>query len=215
MLITFEGLGGSGKSTLARSVSGWLTTLGLDVVSSHEPGATAIGAQLRALLLNVDAPPAALTTAFLFEADRAQTYAEVILPALAAGRVVVSDRNVYGTFAYQGRGQGIDQTLIDTMSLAAVQGHWPDLVFVLDADPRVTLPRKLGQDAVDRFDLEGLAFQERVRQGYLVAASRDTGRAHVLNAALGADEVLKAAQAVILRVLAARYPSGALIENQS
>lgn len=199
LLITFEGLGGSGKSTLARSVAAWLTGLGADVVSSHEPGATALGVQLRELLLNRERPPMSLATAFLFEADRAQTYAEVILPAIHAGQVVVSDRNVYGTFAYQGEGQGIDRALIETMSRAAVQGHWPDLVFVLDADPKVTLPRKHGQDEVDRFDEEGLAFQERVRQGYLLAATRDAERAHVLDAALGAEEVLRMTQAVILR----------------
>jgi dTMP kinase len=190
VLVTVEGIGGSGKSTLARSLVGALRSRGYPVTSCREPGATALGTELRSLLLDPRAPLAKWTEAFLFEADRAQTYFEVIQPAIASGQVVVSDRNFYGTIAYQGFGRQLDIELIDAMSDSARNGQYPDVIFVVDVEPAVGLSRKSGQSEVDQFDREALDFQSRVREGFLFAASRDEGRAFVLDGSRSADDVL-------------------------
>lgn len=170
-LITFEGIGGSGKSTLARLLREHLAQVGWDVRASREPGATSLGVSLRTLLLSGDAP-VPWAEAFLFEADRAQTYAEVLRPALEKGAVVVSDRGPFGTVAYQGFGRGLSVDLIDAMTTAAWDGRAPDLSFVIDVEPKLGLLRKTGADEQDRFDDEDLAFTSRVRDGYLFCASR-------------------------------------------
>lgn len=171
-LITFEGIGGSGKSTLARLLREHLAQVGWAVRASREPGATNLGTSLRDLLLSGETTPAPWTEAFLFEADRAQTYAEVLRPALEEGAVVVSDRGPFGTVAYQGFGRGLAVGLIDEMSAAAWAGLTPDLTFVVDVEPRLGLSRKTGASEHDRFDEEDLAFTSRVRDGYLFSASR-------------------------------------------
>lgn len=180
-LITFEGLGGSGKSTVVRSIYAWLQQQGEDVILTREPGGTPLGTHLRNTVLGM-APMTHWTEAFLFEADRAQTYAEVILPAINEGRVVVSDRNLYGTIAYQGFGRNLDLDLIDAMSKVATVGQAPHLAIVLDVDPAVGLRRKQKQGEEDRFDRESLEYQARVREGYLFAAARDQPRSRVIDA---------------------------------
>lgn len=171
-LLAFEGIGGSGKTTLAGLLREHLASEGWDVRASREPGGTPLGASLRGLLLAKDQTPAPWTEAFLFEADRAQTYHEVLRPALDEGAVIVSDRGPFGTVAYQAFGRGLDLRLIDEMSQAAWAGTEPNLVFVVDVDAHVGLVRKAGNVEHDRFDEEDLAFTSRVREGYLFAASR-------------------------------------------
>jgi len=171
-LITFEGIGGSGKSTLARLLREHLQQVGWDVRASREPGATKLGVSLRALLLSGETTPVPWAEAFLFEADRTQTYGEVLRPALEEGAVVVSDRGPFGTVAYQGFGRGLRVSLIDDMTAAAWDGRTPDLAFVVDVEPKLGLSRKAGADEQDRFDDEDLAFTSRVREGYLFCASR-------------------------------------------
>jgi dTMP kinase len=209
LLIAVEGTGGAGKSTLARRLAGWLEGAGHPVVAIHEPGATGLGAQLRRLLLGRAPEPVPWAEAFLFAADRAQTYAELVVPALRAGKVVVSDRSLYSTIAYQVYGRGLDLDLVDALNRAATGGVSPDLVFVLDLDPLVGLHRKHGQHAEDRFDEEGLAFQQRVRDGYLFAARRDAGRACVLDAARPPEALFEQAREVVAARLAhrARQPA--------
>lgn len=178
-LIVFEGIGGSGKTTLAAMLREHLTTAGWDVRASREPGATELGMALRRILLDKDQHPTPWTEAFLFEADRAQTYAEVLTPALNAGAIVVSDRGPFGTIAYQGLGRGLDLGLIEAMSDAAWSQIKPQLVIVVDVDARLGLSRKMGSTDEDRFDDEDLAFTSRVREGYLLAA-RQFGPAAVV-----------------------------------
>ena len=190
VLVTVEGIGGSGKSTLARNLAEALATDGYPVISSREPGATSLGIELRRLLLDPTSPTVRWAEAFLFEADRAQTYDELIHPAIMRGEIVVSDRNLYGTIAYQGFGRELDLDLIDSMTAAATRGLYPDMIFVVDIEPKIGLTRKLGQDEADRFDREKLDFQDRVREGYLFAASRDAGRAFVLDGQKAPEEVL-------------------------
>ena len=204
-LIAVEGIGGSGKSTLAAGVVRWLEGLSVPVIASREPGGTGLGVELRRLLLEGEFHPAPWAEAFLFEADRAQTYTEVIEPAISAGQVVVSDRNLYGTIAYQAYGSRLDLDTIDVLNRAATGGRYPDLIIVVDAPPEVSLARKRGSKQSDRFDELDLRFQAKVREGYLVAARRDGSRAHVLDGTASAEAVLDHAKSILRPFLSARH----------
>lgn len=200
-LLTFEGIGGSGKSTLSAGLATHLEASGWRVERTREPGGTPLGRSLRTLLLEAPGPTDPWAEAFLFNADRAQTYSEVIEPSLAAGKVVMSDRGPFGTVAYQGYGRGLDLSLIDHMSEAAWRGRKADLVFVVDVDPRVGLERK-GRDVErDRFDREDLEFQSRAREGYLFAARRRGSDAVVIDGSLDQDAALAQVLAVTLERL--------------
>ncbi len=204
-LIAVEGIGGSGKSTLAAGIVRWLQSLAVSVIASREPGGTGLGVELRRLLLEGEFHPAPWTDAFLFEADRAQTYAEVIEPAISAGQVVVSDRNLYGTLAYQAFGSGLDLDTIDVLNRAATGGRYPDLIIVVDAPPEIAIARKRGSKQSDRFDDLDLRFQAKVRGGYLFAARRDGSRAYVLDGTASAEAVLDHAKAILNPFLSARH----------
>lgn len=195
-LVVFEGIGGSGKTTLAELLREHLTTEGWDVRASREPGATHLGGSLRSLLLAKDPVPAPWTEAFLFEADRAQTYHEVLRPALDDGAVIVSDRGPFGTIAYQAYGRGLDLGLIDDMSQAAWAGTKPDLIIVVDVAARLGLSRKAGSREQDRFDDEDLAFTSRVREGYIFAASRFGPAAVVVDGSLPLSEAFEQVRTV-------------------
>ena len=159
--IALEGAEGSGKSTQAA-----LLAAALDAVLTQETGGTAIGARLRQILhdndvIQLDARAEALIAA----ADRAQHIDEIVLPALRAGRTVVSDRSVYSTLAYQGYGRQLDLTELRRLNDWAVQGVWPSLVVFVDAHPDVVADRLNGRQ-LDRFERAGAAFHQRVFDGY-------------------------------------------------
>ena len=212
-LITFEGIGGSGKSTLARMLREHLSQLAWEVRASREPGATKLGAALRDLLLSGDTTPAPWTEAFLFEADRAQTFAEVLRPALEEGAIVISDRGPFGTVAYQGFGRGLAVGLIDEMSTAAWVGLGPDLTFVVDVEPKLGLSRKTGASEHDRFDEEDLAFTSRVRDGYLFSASRHEETAVLVDGSQPLASAFEHVRAATEQRLAARSTQGPSARN--
>ena len=197
VLIAVEGIGGSGKSTLARGLVGWLEESGVHVIATREPGGTRFGQELRQLLLGSDTVRAPLAEAMLFEADRAQTYQEVIGPAIGSGHVVVSDRNLYGTIAYQAFGAGLDLEVVDHLNRVATAGLYPDLVLVVDCDPTMALARKAGELERDRFDERELSYQTRVREGFRFAASRDPGIAHILDGSAQPEIVLAQAREIV------------------
>lgn len=215
MLITFEGIGGSGKSSVVTRVREWLSGSGVEVVHTREPGGTPLGETLRAVVTGKreGQTPTPWAEAFLFEADRAQTFAEVIFPALWEGRVVLSDRGEYGTVAYQGYGRGLPVDAIDRMTALATAQRRPDLALVLDLPADLAMTRRHQAPTDDRFDHEKLAFQERVRQGYLFAAERDGPRARVVDASRPADEVFGEVRALILEVLRSRSFVPAALER--
>jgi len=193
VFITLEGLDGCGKSTQFQMLAKALSDRGLDVVVTREPGGTPLGERLRAVLLANDsrnlAPAAEL---FLMAADRAQDVAEVIRPALEAGRIVISDRYADSTVAFQGYGRGLDLAIIDDVNRLATGGLVPDLTVLFDLDPmqaqarldqRVTSEARLGfEQGMTRFDEEKLDFHVRVRDGYLKLASTEPGRFRVIDA---------------------------------
>lgn len=189
--IAFEGGEGSGKSTQAR-----LLAERIDAILTREPGGTPVGARLRGLLLAPETgqlDPRA--EALLMVADRAQHVAEVVAPALALGRHVVTDRYAGSTLAYQGWGRGLDTVQLAELSSWATGGLAPDLVVLLDLAPDAARLR-LGQD-LDRVEQAGASFHQRVREGFLDQAAASGGRWVVLDATLPVAEVAAAVSAAV------------------
>ena len=169
--VAFEGTEGSGKSTHAGRLA---ATLG--AVATQETGGTPIGQRLRAILHDTAVDRLDdRAEALIIAADRAQHFAEVIRPALAAGRSVVSDRSVYSTLAYQGYGRGLDLAELRAINDWAMAGRWPDLVVFLDVTDQVAATRLAGRD-LDRFERAGADFHRRVVDGFRALAAEDPHR---------------------------------------
>jgi dTMP kinase len=203
LFVVFEGGEGAGKSTQVRTLAEVLLTRGHDVEVTREPGATEIGARIRSLLLDGDTREpgvAALSPraeALLYAADRAHHVAAVVRPALARGAVVVSDRYVDSSLAYQGAGRTLPVDEVSWLSGWATGGLKPHLVVLLDVDPALGLVRVAHRGAADRLESESLAFHDRVRYAFLDLAAADPKRYLVLDAARPPDEL---AAAVLDRV---------------
>jgi dTMP kinase len=186
--ITFEGVEGSGKTTQIQMLSDYLETRGIDHVLTREPGGTAVGNQVRRLVLNPayrDMTPSC--ELLLYAAARAQHIEEVIRPALAEGRLVLCDRFTDATLAYQGYGRGIPLDLIRSLHELEVLSLKPDRTVIFDIDARAALQRARSRDSgtpesETRFEQEDLAFHERVRRGYLDLVQWDPRRYVVLDA---------------------------------
>ena len=185
--MSFEGIEGSGKSTQAALLAQALRSQGRNVVVTREPGGTAVGQELRRLLLDSSSAPLAPgAELYLMLADRAQHVQEVIAPALRANKIVISDRFVDSTTAYQGYGRGVELSLLVQFNAFACGGYIPALTLVLDLPVSEGL-RRVGQRqggaaGTDRFEAESVAFHERVRAGYLAVAHSDPRRVCLLDA---------------------------------
>jgi dTMP kinase len=200
--IALEGGEGAGKSTQLRLLEQWLSARGHDVVVTREPGATAAGARIRALLLDpATGRLAPRAEAMLYAADRAQHVAEVVRPALRRGAVVLTDRYVDSSLAYQGAGRELAVDEVARLSQWATGGLRPDLVVLLDVDPVIGLQR--AGDAPDRIESESLEFHRRVRAGFLHLAEDDPERYLVLSADQPPAAVLAAVQARLEALLPA------------
>ena len=202
MFITFEGPDGSGKTTQAHLLAEHLSQQGYEVILTREPGGTGVGDQIRAVLHDPDNTAMdARTEILLYSASRAQHVAQRIQPALAAGKVVISDRYADSTLAYQGYGRELDLGILRAITDFATDGVRPDLTICLDVTAREGLQRRrLGGDEWNRLDAEALEFHQRVRAGYLELAHLEPERWVVVNAAGSAKEV----QAEIRRIVTAR-----------
>lgn len=209
-LITFEGVEGAGKTTQLERAAGYLQAGGVTVVTAREPGGTAVGEQVREILLSPEnAAMAPLAELFLYLAARAQLVAEVVAPVLAAGRWVLLDRYVHSTLAYQGYGLGVElggaspaENLARLRELcrAAVGDAWPDLVIVLDVEPEEGFAR-LGGDERDRIEARDVAFHRRVREGFLALAAEEPARVVVVDASLSEEEVFARVEAALAKIL--------------
>ena len=206
VLITVEGVEGSGKSTQCRRLAADLRARGLDVVLTSEPDGTALGTGIRRLFETAAEAPTPLGQVFLFMAARQQHVAQVIRPALARGAVVISDRYVDATLAYQGFGQGMDLETIRDLNVLATGGLLPDLTLVLDLEPAVGMSR-IGGRALDAFERMDLAFHRRVREGYLEIARTEKRRVTVLGASQGEDALAAAVAAAVDELLERRETS--------
>ena len=172
--ITFEGMEGCGKSTQAKLLA---QAIGPDAVLTQEPGGTAIGRAIRQLLLDpANRAMSAEAEVLLFFADRAQHVAEVIRPALAAGKIVISTRYVDTSLAYQGYGRGLDLDRIRSVAVLATGGLRPDLTLFFDLPLEIGLARVVRRGGRDRLESEVREFHERVRNGYLELAAAEPDR---------------------------------------
>ena len=213
--ITLEGIDGAGKSVQFRRLVRYLKGRGYKVRATREPGGTAVGEKVRDILMSEKSELTALAELVLFYAARAQHLDEVIRPALEHGEIVVSDRFNDCSFVYQGYARGLGSRRVRGLDRVVCGGTQPDLTLVLDLDPQVALERALGRDrrskaGSSRFEAAGLAFQEKVRQGYRALAKREPQRVRLIRA----DRPLHAVEAEIRSVVDAAlrersYPSSA------
>jgi len=208
LLIAFEGGEGSGKTTQARLVAIWLRELGYDVEMTHEPGATKIGMRLRALLLDTShtgmSPKA---EALMYAADRAEHVASVIAPALARGAIVITDRYVDSSLAYQGAGRDLPVEEIARFNWWATGGRTPDLTILLDMDPMAGLSRRAR--SADRLEAEPADFHLRVRAGFQALARTEPARYLVLDADRPPGQITREIQERIRELLPDPVPSAA------
>ena len=203
LFITFEGGEGGGKSTQLHLLEHRLEAAGRRVRVLREPGGTAVGESVRAILLDPEHTGLDSTAELLlYEASRAQLVAEVIEPALAAGEVVLCDRFFDSTTAYQGYGRDLPLDRIRELNLIATGGLVPDRTIVLDIEPELGLERATTQGA-DRLEGESHAFHERVREGFLALAEVEPDRVRVVDASGSPEEVAERVRAELADVLGA------------
>jgi dTMP kinase len=191
--ITFEGVEGCGKTTQIKLLSEFLLGRGMSTVLTREPGGCPIADKIRAILLDAEnralSPMAEL---MLYAAARAQHVTEIISPALTEGKIVLCDRFCDATLAYQSFGRGIERSIIDTLNFHALNGVTPDLTVLVDCDPRIGLERAQRRiesssgPREERFELEALAFHQRVHAGYLQLAAEEPERFVIIN---GSDSI--------------------------
>ncbi|MEO0257824.1 MAG: dTMP kinase [candidate division WOR-3 bacterium] len=194
--ITIEGIEGSGKSTLTEGIIEFLKTKGFNVVYSREPGGSKVGESVRNILLADGNEMDPMTEVFLFLAARRENVRKNILPALRDGKVVVCDRYIDSTIAYQGYGRGLPIKLLRRLNKLATYGIKPDLTLVIDIDPEKGLKRISGKE-LDRIERENIDFHRRVRDGYRKIARISGRRVKLLDGELPKEELLKKAISLV------------------
>ncbi len=187
LFISLDGVDGAGKSTQCKLLAEWLRAQGRTVTLCHDPGGTALGQELRQILLNYRGTMSLMTEAMLFMASRAQLVAEIIGPALEAGHVVLSDRFLLANVVYQGHAGGIEPAQLWHVGLAATGGIEPDLTLILDLPLDVAQARR--KPSADRMESRGEEFFAKVRAGFLAEAKRRPERNLVIDATAAADVV--------------------------
>jgi dTMP kinase len=195
VFISFEGIDGVGKSTQADLMQSYLAAKGLEVTRTLEPGGSDLGVEIRHLLLHRKGEVSVRSEALLYAADRAHHVASVIRPALAKGQIVISDRFLDSSVAYQGAGRELDLTEVRNLSLWAVDNLLPDLTVLLDLDAAVASIRrgKTGAEP-DRLESEKISFFEAARNTYLELAKNEPKRFHVVDASQDPNSIWKQIQ---------------------
>lgn len=189
LFITFEGADGCGKTTQIKLLDEYLRAEGCTTLLTREPGSKGLGVKLREILLNYDGEVSSKCESFLFLADRAQHVECIIKPALEDGIVVLCDRHIDSTVAYQGYGRGLDLDEIHYLNNIATGGLKPDLTFVFDVDVETSQSR-VGFEK-DRMEVAGREFFERVRKGFLEIAKSEPQRVKVIDATQTIEEINK------------------------
>lgn len=199
--ITVEGIDGCGKSTQARLLAEDLERAGYDVLALREPGGVAISEKIRALLLDpAHAEMSATCELLLYEAARAQLVHEVVAPALAEGRVVVCDRFYDSTTAYQGYAGGVPLDAVTRANELAVGACAPDLTLVFDINPALAAERTVSRTQ-DRMEAKGIAYQQRVAEGFRAIAAAEPTRVRLIDAARDIDTIHADVKAAVQAVL--------------
>ena len=190
MFMTLEGGEGAGKSSQMKRIRDWLERHGHQVVTTREPGGTALSELIRDVVLHGEHPEMGpMTELLLIFAARAQHVHELIWPSLSAGKTVLCDRFSDASFAYQGGGRQLSVQDISSCEALAHRDLQPDLTFLLDVPVEVGLARARGRGSDDRFESESLAFLERVRQTYLDRAKQQPARFEIIDASKDEDAV--------------------------
>lgn len=196
LFITFEGPDGSGKSTQLRLLSARLAALGYSVLESVEPGGASIGQQIRRILLDpANHDLCATAELLLMFAARAQNVEQRIIPALAAGQIVLSDRFTDSSVAYQGVARGLGVAVVTDIDRIACHGVKPDLTFVIDIDPEVGLARALSRNRSrsghdeSRLDQQAIEFHRKVRAAYHDIARREPGRVRLIDGGANPESI--------------------------
>jgi dTMP kinase len=209
-LISFEGIDGAGKTTQMELLTRWLDAAQQSYIRTREPGGTALGNEIRQLLFHhPDLTITPIAEAFLFQADRAQHFATVILPALASGKVVITDRCLDSSIAYQGVARGVGAALVEQLSLIATQGHVPDLTILLDLDPTSVYERtdhtqdlRGERQQRSRFDAESEQFHQNLRDAFLLLARTYPERIKVIDASQSPAQIHLEIVAFVKQLLA-------------
>ncbi len=189
--ISFEGVEGCGKTTQVKLLADYLGAKNHNVLTTEEPGGTKIGLKIRDALLDPKNHMEPLTELLLYNSSRAQHIREVIYPALIQNTVVITDRFIDSTIAYQGHGRGIDLSIINALNEIVASDLKPFVTFLLDIDVEEGLKRKRGVQKADRLEAENVGFHNRVRNGYLQIAEEEKNRIKVINASGNVEEVHK------------------------
>ena len=187
LFITFEGADGCGKTTQMKLLNEYLKNSGKETLITREPGAKGLGEKLREILLNYDGEVSSVCESFLFLADRAQNIDTIIEPAICEGKIVLCDRHIDSTVAYQGYGRGLDIERINMLNSIATSAKKPDLTFVFDIDVETSMKR-VGKEK-DRMESAGIDFHNRVRKGYLELAKQEPERIKVIDASKSVEKI--------------------------
>lgn len=197
--ITFEGADGCGKTTQLELLKNYLINEGFEVVVTREPGAKGLGEKFREILLNYDGVVSDRCESFLFLADRAQNIDTIVKPAVSEGKIVLCDRHIDSSTAYQGYGRGLDIKQIKNLNLLATGGMLPDLTIVFDIDIETSMQR-VGKNK-DRMENSGNEFFNRVRNGYLELAKQEPDRIKVVDSTASIDDIHNKVKNIVLALL--------------
>lgn len=181
MFITFEGPEGCGKSTQSKKLKNHLEARGHKVLLTMEPGGTQVGKHIREILLDPTSVLDDATEVYLFAADRSEHVSKMIRPALDQGKIVLCDRYVDSTLAYQIGGRQLPEDLVRYLCMVSSKGLVPDLTILLDVPPQIGLKRAVKKGEADRFEKEKMLFHERVRAKYLQLANDDPERVKIID----------------------------------
>lgn len=196
--ISLEGGEGAGKSTQQKRIVRWLSEQGRSVVEAREPGGTIVSEQIRQVLLDTrNAGLSATAELLMMFAARSQLVTEVILPALADGKVIVCDRFADASYAYQGGGRQLGADTVATVERLVLKGLQPDLTLLFDVPVELGMTRVAGRGEADRFEIESFGFFERVRNTYLKRASVNPQRFRVIDASQDQEQVWKQVEKVL------------------
>ncbi|MCD8175312.1 MAG: dTMP kinase [Phascolarctobacterium sp.] len=205
--ITFEGPDGTGKTTQIKLAAETLRDMGYEVLESMEPGGTKLAEKVRDIVLDPKLPLNNITEILLYLAARSEHTEKILAPALDAGKMVLCDRFGDSTLVYQGLARGLENAQLDFLKEIndfASCSLQPDLTLVLDGSPEVFLSRRTARGVKDRYENRGLAFQEKIREGFLTIAASDGNRIKVIDAEKGLDTVHAAIMEECLKLLKER-----------